>query len=205
MATSTTAPVAPPVAEAGRNRTLLVGTAFGAMGSIMVFVGLFAVYIAIRQNNEFLVENRLGGGLWFPEGAVQIAPGTMMLFTTWGGGLFMAWAVQAIRNDDRRNAYVALSLTILMGAAVINQMVFAIGDFALPIDRSVPAFMLFVIYGSYIVYLSVAIIFVLLMGIRAVAGQFNSKNADGIEAAAIYWYSTIIVYMPVWYLITITK
>lgn len=205
MAT-TTAVQAPQVAEPARNRTLLVGTAFAAMSSIMVFVGLFAVYIAIRQNNEFLIENRLEGGtLWFPEGAVQIAPGTMMLFTTWGGGLFMAWAVQAIRNDDRRNAYVALGLAMLMGVAVVNQMVFAIQDFALPIDRSVPALMLYVIYGSYIIYMAVALIFVLLMTIRAIAGQFNSKNADGIEAAAIYWYSTIIVYMPVWYLITITK
>ena len=84
-------------------------------------------------------------------------------------------------------------------------MVFAIGDFGLPIDRSVPALMLFVIYGSYIVYVAIAIIFVLLMTVRALAGNFNSKNADGIEAAAIYWYSTIIVYLPVWYLITITK
>ena len=204
MATQT-AVQAPPVAEVARNRTLLVGAAFAAMSSIMVFVGLFAVYISIRQNNEFLVENRLGGTLWFPEGAVQIAPGTMMMFTTWAGGLFMAWAVQAVRNDDRRNAYVALGLTILMGAAVINQMVFAIQDFGLPIDRSTPALMLYIIYGSYIVFLSIAIIFVLLMMIRAIAGQFNSKNADGIEAAAIYWYSTIIVYLPVWYLITITK
>jgi len=204
MATQT-AVQAPPVAELGRNRTLLVGTAFAAMASIMVFVGLFAVYISVRQNNEFLVENRLGGGLWFPEGAVQIAPGTMMMFTTWGGGFMMAWAVQAIRNDDRRNAYVALALTMLMGVALINQMVFAIQDFGLPVDRSTPALMLFVLYGSYIVFVSVAVIFVLLMFIRAVAGQFNSKNADGIEAAAIYWYSTIIVYLPVWYLITITK
>lgn len=204
MAT-TTAPAAPPVAEAARNRTLLVGTGFAAMVSIMVFVGIFAVYISVRQNNEFLVENRLGGGLWFPEGAVQIAPGTMMLFTTWGGGLFMAWAVQAIRNDDRRNAYVAIGLTLLMGAAVINQIVFAIGDFGLPVDRSTPALLLYVIYGSYVVYLAIAMIFVGLMGVRALAGQFNSKNADGIEAAAIYWYSTIIVYLPVWYLITITK
>ena len=193
------------IAEPVRNRTLLVGTAFGAMSSIMVFVGLFAVYITVRQNNEFLVENRLGGTLWFPEGAVQITPGTMMLFTTWGGGLFMAWAVQAIRNDDRRNAYVALGLTLLMGAAVINQMVFAIQDFALPIDRSTPALLLYVIYGSYIIFVAIAMIFVFLMTVRAIAGQFNSKNADGIEAAAIYWYSTILVYLPVWYLITITK
>jgi len=196
---------APPAAEITRNRTLLVGSAFASVSVIMFFIGLFGVYIAIRQNNEFLVENRLGGTLWFPEGAVQIAPGTMMMFTTWIGAFAMAWAVQAIRNDDRRNAYAALFVTMLMGAAVINQMVFAIQDFGLPIDRSTPALLLYVIYGSYIIFLSIAIGFVLLMTIRAIGGQFNSRNADGIEAAAIYWYATVIVYLPVWYLITITK
>jgi len=129
----------------------------------------------------------------------------MMMFTTWIGGFTMAWAVQAIRNDDRRNAYAALGLTLVMGAAVINQMVFAIQDFGLPIDRSTPALLLYIIYGSYIVFMATAVGFVLLMLIRAVAGQFNSKNADGIEAAAIYWYSTVLVYLPIWYLITITK
>lgn len=197
--------VAPPAAELSRNRTLVVGTAFAAVASIMVFVGLFAVYISVRQNNEFLVENGLGGSLWFPEGAVQIAPGTMMMFTTWISAFSISWAVQAIRNDDRRNAYAALFLTILMGAAIINQMAFAIADFGLPVDRSTPAFFLYVIYGSYIVFMAIAIAFVLLMAIRAIAGQFNSRNADGIQAAAIYWYATVIVYMPVWYLITITK
>jgi heme/copper-type cytochrome/quinol oxidase subunit 3 len=204
MATETVL-VAPPAPELTRNRTLVVGTAFAAVASIMVFAGLFAVYIAVRQNNEFLVENGLGGSLWFPEGAVQIAPGTMMLFTTWISAFSISWAVQAIRNDDRRNAYVALGLTLLMGAAVINQMVFAIIDFALPIDRSTPAYLLYVIYGSYIVFVAVAMVFVLLMAIRAIAGQFNSRNADGVQAAAIFWYATVIVYMPVWYLITITK
>lgn len=196
---------APPAPELSRNRTLIVGTAFAAVASIMVFVGLFAVYIAVRQNNEFLVENGLGGTLWFPEDAVQIAPGTMMMFTTWISAFSISWAVQAIRNDDRRNAYVALGLTILMGAAVINQMVFAISDFGLPVDRSTPALMLYVIYGSYIVFVAIAIVFVALMAIRAIAGQFNSRNADGVQAAAIYWYATVIVYLPVWYLITITK
>lgn len=204
MATDATL-VAPPAPELTRNSTLIVGTAFAAVASIMVFVGLFAVYIAVRQNNEFLVENGLGGSLWFPEGAVQIAPGTMMLFTTWISAFSISWAVQAIRNDDRRNAYVAFGLTILMGAAVINQMVFAISDFALPIDRSTASYLLYVIYGSYIVFMAVAMTFVMLMAVRAIAGQFNSRNADGVQAAAIFWYATVIVYMPIWYLITITK
>lgn len=196
---------APPAAELSRNRTLVVGTAFVSGAVIMLFVGLFSVYISIRQNNELLVESLLGGSLWFPEGAVQIAPGTMMMFTTWISVMTISWAVQAFRNDDRRNAYAALTLTLLMGAAVINQMVFAIGDFGLPVDRSTPAMLLFTLYGSYIVLLGAAIAFVFLMFMRALAGQFNSKNADGIEAAAIFWYATVILYHPIWYLITITK
>ena len=197
---------APPAAELSRNRTLLVGTAFASGAVIMLFVGLFSVYIAIRQQNEVNIEQLLEGGfLWFPEGAVQIAPGTMMMFTTWISVTTMAWAVYSFRRDDRRNAYAALGLTMLMGGAVVNQMVFAISDFGLPVDRSTPAQLLFTLYGSYIVLMSVAIAFVFLMFMRAIAGQFNSKNADGIEAAAIFWYATVILYHPIWYLITITK
>ncbi len=203
MATSTLNVL--PEAEPTRNRTLLVGSAFASLAAIMVFVGLFAVYISIRQNNEFLVENQLGGSLWFPEGAVQIAPGTMMMFTTWIGAFTMAWAVQAFRNDDRGHGYMALGLTMLIGAAVINQMAFAIGDFAVPVDRSTPALLLYAIYGTYIAFLGSAIAFVFLMLVRAVTGQYNSSNADGIEAAAIYWFATVVVYLPIWYLITITK
>ena len=204
MATETSVVV--PAAELTRNRTLLVGTAFAAAASIMVFVGLFGIYIAIRQNNEVLSETPgLRGELWFPELAVQIAPGTMMLFTALMSGFTMAWAVQAIRNDDRRNAYLALGVTLLLGAAVINQAAFAISDFGIPVDRSTASLLLYTLYGAFIVFLTVAMAFVLLMGIRAVAGQFNSRNADGIEAAAIYWYAVVVVYPVLWYLISITK
>ena len=196
----------PPAADLGRNRTLLVGTSLASAAALMFFAGLFGVYISIRQNNEYLVENGLPGGqLWFPDLALQIAPGTMMLFTTWIGAFTIAWAVQAFRSDDRRNGYVALGLTILMGVAVMNQMVFAISDFNQPVDRSVPSLLLYTLYGSYIAFLGAAVVFVFLMLLRAVAGQFDSTNSDGIQAAAILWFTTVLVYMPIWYLITITK
>ena len=53
--------------------------------------------------------------------------------------------------------------------------------------------------------LAIAIVFVLLMTIRTAAGQYNSRNADGIEAAALFWYATVVVYPVIWYLISITK
>lgn len=192
-------------AEPQRNRTVVVGASFAAAATLMMFAGMIAVYVSIRQNNEHLIEQGLGGSVWFPDLTIQIAPGTMMLFTAMISLFTMAWAVQAIRNDDRRNAYVAMGLTILMGAAIINQVVFAIGDFGLPVDRSTPALLLYALYGAFVVALSVAIIGVFLMLLRAIAGQFDSRNSDGIQAAAIYWFAVILVYPAIWYLISITK
>lgn len=192
-------------AEPQRNRTVVVGASFAAAATLMMFAGMIAVYVAIRQNNEHLIEQGLGGSVWFPDLTIQIAPGTMMLFTAMISLFTMAWAVQAIRNDDRRNAYVAMALTILMGAAIINQVIFAIGDFAVPVDRSTPALLLYALYGAFVVALSVAIIGVFLMLLRTIAGQFDSRNSDGIQAAAIYWFAVILVYPAIWYLITITK
>lgn len=206
MAGEAALPAVIPAAELTRNKTLLVGSAFAAAASVMVFVGLFGIYISLRQNAEHLAETgRTPEFVWFPELAVQIAPGTMMLFTALMSALTMAWAVQAIRNDDRRNAYIALALTLLLGGAIINQAAFAISDFGLPVDRSVPALLLYALYGSFIVFLAIAMAFVFLMFVRTIAGQFNSRNADGIEAAAIYWYATVVVYPVLWYLISITK
>jgi len=196
---------APIAAEERRHRTVVIGALLAATAAVMFFAGLIGIYVSIRQNNEFLVENGLGGSLWFPEGAVQIAPGTMMLFTTWIGAATISWAVQAVQNDDRPHAYWALGLTILMGAAVINQMAFAIGDFGLPVDRSTPALLLFILYGAYIAFLGSAIAFVFLVLIRVLAGQYDSRNSDGVQAAAIYWYATVIMYAVLWYVLTITK
>jgi len=192
-------------AEPRRNRTVVVGASLAAAATLMMFAGIFGVYIAIRQNNESLIEKGAGGSVWFPDLTIQIAPGTMMLFTCLISLFTMAWAVQAIRNDDRRNAYVAMGLTILMGAAIINQVMFAIGDFGLPVDRSTPALLLYAIYGAFIVALAGAMVGVFLMLMRAIAGQYNSRNSDGVQAAAIFWFAVILVYPVVWYLITITK
>jgi len=128
-----------------------------------------------------------------------------MLFSCLISLFTMAWAIQAIRNDDRRNAYVAMGLTMLMGGAIINQVIFAVGDFGLPVDRSTPALLLYTIYATFVVAMAIAILFVLLVLLRSFAGQYDSRNSDGVQAAALFWFAVILVYPVIWYLISITK
>jgi hypothetical protein len=48
-------------------------------------------------------------------------------------------------------------------------------------------------------------VFIALMAFRALAGQFSSRQTDGIVAAAMFWYATVAVYAVIYYGIYITK
>ena len=53
--------------------------------------------------------------------------------------------------------------------------------------------------------LVIAMVFVALMGFRALAGGFTSRQHDGITAAALFWYATVAVYVLIWITIYVTK
>ena len=113
MTTTTTGLPAP---EATRPRTVLVGTMFVSAAAFMAFVGVVIVYISRRA------QARTDGAEWFPDGTIELGPATFVFATLILSIFTVQWAVQAVNNDDRKNALVALVLTGLFGAAVFNQL-----------------------------------------------------------------------------------
>jgi heme/copper-type cytochrome/quinol oxidase subunit 3 len=186
-------------AELPRPRTLLIGSALGAAASVMVMAGLLGTYIQERSGAV------AAGQTWLPKGAVELAPGTMMLFTMLMSAVTIQWAVFAIARDDRTHTYLALGLTGLFGVAVINQMVFAYTDMGLPIAKNTANLLVYAVTGSFLVMLVAAMLFVIVAAFRALAGQYSSRQADGIVAAAIYWHTTVAVYMVVWLAVFVQK
>lgn len=186
-------------AELPRPRTLLVGTAFAAAASVMTMVALLGVYVQERTA-------AVGAGQpWLPKGAVRLPPGTMMLFTMLMSAVTIQWAVYAIKRDDRRNTYVALGLTGLFGVAVINQMAFAYRDMKLPVSANTANLLVYCVTGGFLVMLVAALVLGVVAGFRTLAGQYSSRLADGVTAAAIYWHATVAVYVAIWYAIFVTK
>jgi heme/copper-type cytochrome/quinol oxidase subunit 3 len=53
--------------------------------------------------------------------------------------------------------------------------------------------------------LILAMLFVALMGLRALGGQFTARQHDGITAAAVYWYAMVAVFALIWISIYVTK
>ena len=93
------------------------------------------------------------GGEWLPEGAIQLSPGGMMMTTMVLSGFTVAWAVQALSADDRSHAYIALFITGIFGASIINQMWFVYTDAALTIDGGEGQFFFYVLTGAFLIML----------------------------------------------------
>ena len=196
MAMTTTGLPAP---AAARPRTVLVGTMFASAASTMLFLGVIAVYVLRRA------EARDAGAEWFPEGVVELGPSGFIFWTLVLSVFTVQWAVQAVNADDRVNAYVALGLTALFGAAVFNQMWFIINDTGFALAANEAQFLFFVVNGTFIVFMIAAVVFVALTFVRALTGQFGPRKADGVAAAAMFWHTVVFMYSVAWYVVYVTK
>lgn len=208
MATVTEPLALPAAPELPRPRTLLVGTAFATAASVMVFIGLFGVYFAERSAVLEGSPEATRGTAWIKTGTISLVPGGMMMTTMALSVVTMAWAVYAIRRYDRPRAYLALGLTALFGVSVINQTVFYYKSMGLTIvgeDASLQGLLIFTITGAHLVMVAAGVIFLGLMAFRALAGQYSSRQADGVMAASIYWYAIVAVYTVIYFGIYVAK
>lgn len=188
-----------PAPELERPRTVMVGTLVATAAASMAFLGLVGMYLVTRA------DTLAGGGSWYPEGAIQLAPGGMMMTSLVLSSFTVQWAVQAIATDDRSNAYIALFLTGLFGASVINQFWFVYTDVGFAVDDGPAELMFYVVTGSFLALLIAAIVFVAVTALRALIGQYGPGRHHGVAAAAIFWHAVVAMYAVIWIAIFITK
>ena len=209
MATAVTSPDLVPLALGStpdapvrRPRVLLVGTAMASAASVAAFAGLIGAYLAVRS--EWLSLGRT----WLPEGStIPLSPGNMSMFTLIMSLVTVQWAVFAGRNRDRPHAYQALVLTMLLGISHIVQMGFLFTQWHLPLngDTTFQAVLIYTIIGLHLAMVTAALVFIALMTVRSLGGQFTGRDAEGLSAAAMYWYVTVAVFSVLWYAILIVK
>lgn len=198
-AVASLASVAPP-AEPRRPRVLLVGSALGASAAAIAIVALTAAYAQLRA--DAIAE----GDTWLPEGvSIPLTPSNMIFITLLMSGVTMQWAVYALRNHDRPHAYFALGITALFGIASINATAYLYTQTGLVVASQPQAVLIYTITGMHLAMLVVALVFAAVMGLQALGGQLTGRGAEGMSAAALFWYVTIAVYSVVWYAIYITK
>jgi heme/copper-type cytochrome/quinol oxidase subunit 3 len=191
-----------------RPRVLLIGTALAGAALIMLFAGLLGMYLHARH--AVITGPAVDGQapVWFADGnPVPLTPANIALGTMVLSCITMAWAVYAVKNNDRHSAYFALALTILFGAAVINATTFLYSETGLPIaSETTPAGLLFyAVTGTHLALIVGALIFATIMTFRTLGGEYGGRDSDGIVAASFIWYLTAAIFGVIWYAVYVTK
>ena len=201
MASTTLSPlVAAPPPEVRRPRVLFTGAAFGAAASALVVLAMLAVYLQVRA--DLLAS----GSAFLPDDTLlPLTPGGMGMVTLAMSVITVLWAVWALKNDDRPHAYLALGLTLLLGVAFVNATVYLYQQLAAPFTASSTVALLYIVTGAHLVMVVVGLVFVMVMGFQSLGGQLTGRDAEGMSAAALYWYVTVAVYTAIYYGIYITK
>ena len=193
-------PVEVAAAPPTRPRLLLLGTAFAAAACVMAFAALIGIYLASRSAT--LAE----GKAWIPDGAtIPLTPGTMALFTLVLSCVTMQWAVQAVGDNDRQHAILALAITGLFGAAAINAVTFLFTQTGIGVRDNAMGVLFYVISGAHILMTVAGLVYAGVMTIRTTGGEYSGRDREGIVAAALFWYVTVAIYAVVWYAIYVTK
>lgn len=192
MADST---LALPPAVLPRRRELIFGTAFATGGVVMIMATLIGAYLGARN---------AAGATWFEGNNIPLTQPTMQMITLAMSVVTMQWAVWSISRDDRNHTYLALGVTLLLGAAFINQTTFLYHQAGVTMAQPEgPLF--YAVTGGNLAMVLGAMIFVVLMGFRALGGQFSSRQPDGIAAAAVFWHASVAVYAVIWIAVYVMK
>ncbi len=182
---------APPI----RRRELLFATAFASAGVVMVFVTLLGAYLAARNG---------AGEAWLEGSRIPLTQANMQMATMVMAAVTMQWAVYAISRDDRLHAYLALGITLLLGLAFVNQTTFLVKQSGVVLAEPGGA-LFYSVVGVQAAMVLAGVVYIALMGFRALAGQSSSRQPDGISAAAVYWYVCVATYAVVWIAIYVMK
>jgi len=188
---------------------------FGAFFGALFYVRLFAVpWIGGEGSFE------LTGLLLWPDFTVAwplftnpnpvAYPGPKEVLSTWGIPAFntlllltsavtLTWAHWNLKRGLNKRLIVGMILTILLGISFvcmqIHEYYIAHNHYGLTIYSGIYGSTFYVLTGFHALHVTVGLIILIVMLIRALRSHFTSDNHFGFEAAAWYWHFVDVVWL----------
>lgn len=185
----------PAAAPAPRRNVALVGTGFAIAAGALLVGGLLAGYFDARQAVQ------QGDGDWvdpttIPNVALAVAYLSLLMSSATA-----QWAVAAIRLDDRRNSYLALGITIMLGAAFVNGLTFGWNQLGAVAGDGAFADHMYAVTVTHMLLVIAALVLFGVMGFRVLGGQFGPRNTELVASAAAFWHFVVLAGVAIWWCI----
>ena len=138
------------------------------------------------------------GAVWPPVGIEAINPFEVPLLNTailLSSGATITWSHSALIAGDRKNAILALILTIVLGLIFTALQAMEYYEASFTIADSVYGTTFFVATGFHGLHVIIGTIFLIVCLIRMIQHQYTKHHSVGYECAIYYWHFVDIVWV----------
>jgi cytochrome c oxidase subunit 3 len=178
-----------PVPGRPHRGTATIGTLLFVTADAMVLGAMVAVYFAIKD----------GSAAWPPKGVhVGTYIPTIITITAVMSAFSVQWGVFAARRNDGRNAAMALVLTLFLGLAMANLEWLTFVRSGFGFNDHTYGTLYDLLIGYHLFHLLAALVVVLVLAFRTMAGHFSGDRHDALRAGALFWqYSNVVWFVVV--------
>jgi heme/copper-type cytochrome/quinol oxidase subunit 3 len=188
----------PPAPEPHRRNVTLIGTVLAIAAGTMLVGGLLGSYFAMR---DAIAE---ANGTWIERGALPNVALAVTYATLLMSSFTAQWAVSAIKMDERRQANVALAITLVLGVAFVNGLTFCWAQLGQTAGDGAYGTHMYAVTVTHLLLVLAAHVYLVVMGFRVLGGQFGPRNTEFVASAAAFWHFTVaagaVIYWCLWFL-----
>jgi cytochrome c oxidase subunit 3 len=182
----------PPANRSSRVEPALLGMLLFIISEIMVFGAFFTAYFFIRLVAE--------GHTWFPidghELPVAVAGVNTAILVS--SSLTLHWAQTSIKNGNRFGLQAGMAATFLLGLTFLFIQINEYVHIGMAPQDNAQATIFFSLTGLHGAHVTIGLILLGMVTIRAFRGHFSPEHHDGVEIPGIYWHFVDVMWIVVY-------
>jgi cytochrome c oxidase subunit 3 len=188
----------PPANRSSRVSPALLGMLLFIISEVMVFGAFFTAYFFIRIVAE--------PGGWFPiDGKdLPVAVAGVNTAILLSSSLTLHWAQTSIKNGNRFGLQAGMAATFLLGLTFLFIQINEYIHIGFAPQDNAQATVFFSLTGLHGAHVTIGLILLGMVTIRAFRGHFSPEHHHGVEVPGIYWHFVdvmwIIVYTTIYVL-----
>ena len=189
-------------ATARRERAQLSNSMLGFIlfisSEVMFFGGLFAAYFIARADSphwpptELLTPQQIASGvkLQLEVGLPTIA--TLILIAS---SFTMQIGVFQIRRGNRTALMWWLVVSIVLGLTFLSMQLYDYAQLPFRASDTIYGTAFFTLTGFHGAHVAAGVIFMTVVLIRSLGGQFSAEHHEAVEAVGLYWHFVDVVWL----------
>ena len=169
----------------------LLGMMLFIISEIMVFGAFFTAYFFIRI---------VAGSEWFPvdghELPVAVAGVNTAILVS--SSLTLHWAESSIKRGNRFGLQAGMAATFLLGLTFLFIQINEYVHIGFAPQDNAQATVFFSLTGLHGAHVTIGLILLGMVTVRAFRGHFSAENHKGLEVPGIYWHFVDVMWIVVY-------